>query len=101
MVHRGRRAAHHQPGGEQHQAHRERDRRTHAVGGGAGHDDADQVAQEERAEDPAVEPEVAEVLLSLHKDQQTMLVVVTHSDSLASRFQRRFEVNNRALAAVP
>ena len=44
--------------------------------------------------------EVADVLLALHQDQKTMLVVVTHSDALASRFGRRFEVNNRALAAV-
>jgi len=45
--------------------------------------------------------EVAEVLLSLQRDEQTALVVVTHSPDLAARFGRRFEVNNRALAPVP
>ena len=45
--------------------------------------------------------EVAEVLLSLQRDEQTALVVVTHSSDLAARFGRRFEVNNRALAPVP
>jgi ABC-type lipoprotein export system ATPase subunit len=28
-----------------------------------------------------------------------MTVVVTHSEALASRFDRRFELNNRTLAA--
>jgi ABC-type lipoprotein export system ATPase subunit len=45
--------------------------------------------------------EVAEVLLSLQRGEQTALVVVTHSPDLAARFGRRFEVNNRALAPVP
>jgi lipoprotein-releasing system ATP-binding protein len=45
--------------------------------------------------------EVAEVLLSLQRDEQAALVVVTHSPDLAARFGRRFEVNNRALALVP
>jgi lipoprotein-releasing system ATP-binding protein len=45
--------------------------------------------------------EVAEVLLALQRDEQTALVVVTHSPDLAARFGRRFEVNNRALAPVP
>jgi lipoprotein-releasing system ATP-binding protein len=45
--------------------------------------------------------EVAEVLLSLQRDEQTALVVVTHSPDLAARFGRRFEVNNRALTPAP
>lgn len=35
---------------------------------------------------------VASLLLDLHRDQQTILVVVTHSTELASRFPTRFEM---------
>ena len=45
--------------------------------------------------------EVADVLLALQRDQQTALVIVTHSPDLAGRFGRRFEVNNRGLTPVP
>lgn len=44
---------------------------------------------------------VADLLVSLHEAKQTMMVVVTHSAALASRFQRRLEVNNRRLAPAP
>ena len=35
---------------------------------------------------------VASLLLDLHRDQQTILIVVTHSTELASRFPKRFEM---------
>jgi len=35
---------------------------------------------------------VASLLLDLHREQQTILIVVTHSTELASRFPKRFEV---------
>jgi lipoprotein-releasing system ATP-binding protein len=35
---------------------------------------------------------VASLLLDLHRDQQTILIVVTHSAELASRFPKRFEM---------
>jgi lipoprotein-releasing system ATP-binding protein len=40
---------------------------------------------------------VADLLLSLHARQQTMLVVVTHNTELASRFGRRYELIDRRL----
>ena len=40
---------------------------------------------------------VADLLASLQRDQQTMMVVVTHSPTLAARFDRRYELNNRTL----
>jgi lipoprotein-releasing system ATP-binding protein len=43
---------------------------------------------------------VADVLLTLHRAQKTMLVVVTHSAALASRFSRRYELNDRHLRQV-
>ena len=43
---------------------------------------------------------VAELLLELHRRQQTILVVVTHSADLASRFPARFELSDRALHPV-
>ena len=43
---------------------------------------------------------VADLLLSLHRRQQTMLVVVTHSSALASRFERRYELTDRRLQPV-
>ena len=42
----------------------------------------------------------ADLLLSLHRRQQTMLVVVTHSPALASRFERRYELTDRRLKPV-
>ena len=44
---------------------------------------------------------VADLLLSLHQAQKTMLVVVTHSAALAARFGRRFELNDRRLQPAP
>jgi lipoprotein-releasing system ATP-binding protein len=41
---------------------------------------------------------VADLLASLQRDQNTATVVVTHSAALASRFDRRFELNNQTLA---
>jgi lipoprotein-releasing system ATP-binding protein len=39
----------------------------------------------------------ADLLLSLHEERQTMLVVVTHSHALARRFRRRYELSDRRL----
>ncbi len=44
---------------------------------------------------------VADLLLALHREHKTMLVVVTHSAALAARFGRRFELNDRHLQPVP
>jgi lipoprotein-releasing system ATP-binding protein len=35
---------------------------------------------------------VAELLLDLHREQQTILIVVTHSAELAARFPLRYEL---------
>ena len=43
---------------------------------------------------------VATLLVDLHRRQQTMLVVVTHSPVLAARFSRRYELDARRLRAV-
>jgi len=40
---------------------------------------------------------VASLLLDLHRQQQTILVVVTHSMELAARFPLRFELRDRQL----
>jgi len=40
---------------------------------------------------------VASLLLDLHRNQQTILIVVTHSAELASRFSRRFEMHEQQL----
>ena len=40
---------------------------------------------------------VAELLLALHRQQQTVLVVVTHSDALARRFARVFRLERGKL----
>jgi lipoprotein-releasing system ATP-binding protein len=40
---------------------------------------------------------VASLLLDLHKQQQTILIVVTHSAELASKFPTRFELVERQL----
>jgi lipoprotein-releasing system ATP-binding protein len=40
---------------------------------------------------------VASLLLDLHAQQKTVLVVVTHNLELAARFPRRFELRNRQL----
>jgi lipoprotein-releasing system ATP-binding protein len=43
---------------------------------------------------------VGDLLASLTTDRGVALVVVTHSPSLAGRFQRRYEVNDRRLSPV-
>ena len=40
---------------------------------------------------------VADLLVKLHAQQQTILLVVTHSEALGSRFQRRWTMNRGAL----
>jgi lipoprotein-releasing system ATP-binding protein len=40
---------------------------------------------------------VAELLLDLHRRQETILMVVTHSLQLAERFPTRFELIDRKL----
>jgi lipoprotein-releasing system ATP-binding protein len=42
----------------------------------------------------------ADLLFEIHRDSQTILIVVTHSNELASRFPLRFAFNNRQLQAV-
>ena len=60
--HRRREAADEQPGAEQHEARGERPVERHPVQRAAGEHDAQQVAQEERRVDPAVELAVAELV---------------------------------------
>lgn len=43
---------------------------------------------------------VASLLLDLHRQQQTILIVVTHSAELAAKFPQRFELINRRLQQV-
>jgi lipoprotein-releasing system ATP-binding protein len=43
--------------------------------------------------DAATAGVVAELLLRLHQEQQTMLLVVTHSEALAERFGTRWRIN--------
>ena len=47
--------------------------------------------------DRASAENVASLLLDLHRRQNTILIVVTHSDQLASRFPIRFELVDRQL----
>jgi len=47
--------------------------------------------------DPASADMVAALLLDLHGRQQNILIVVTHSAQLASRFPIRFELSDRRL----
>ena len=47
--------------------------------------------------DPDTAASVADLLLELHRQQQTILVVVTHSATLAARFQIQFALNERRL----
>ena len=41
---------------------------------------------------------VASLLVTLHREQQTVLVVVTHNAALADRFETKFELTDRRLA---
>ena len=50
--------------------------------------------------DPETAASVARLLLELHRSQNTVLVVVTHSQELASRFGIRFELGDRTLERV-
>jgi lipoprotein-releasing system ATP-binding protein len=43
---------------------------------------------------------VADLLLSLHREQNSVLIVVTHSADLAGRFSGRFELRDRTLVRV-
>jgi lipoprotein-releasing system ATP-binding protein len=43
---------------------------------------------------------VAELLLSLHQQQRTVLLVVTHSEALARRFDRRWHLERGHLTTV-
>jgi lipoprotein-releasing system ATP-binding protein len=47
--------------------------------------------------DRASAENVASLLLDLHRRQDTMLIVVTHSEPLASKFSTRFELLDRRL----
>jgi lipoprotein-releasing system ATP-binding protein len=47
--------------------------------------------------DASIADSVAALLLDLHHARQTILIVVTHSVSLAQRFPRRYEMRERAL----
>jgi len=40
---------------------------------------------------------VASLLLDLHREQQTILIVVTHSAEMASRFSKRYEMHEQQL----
>jgi len=51
--------------------------------------------------DRAAADGVAGVLLDVQREQKAVMIVVTHSPALASRFDRRFELTNRTLAAAP
>ena len=44
---------------------------------------------------------VADLLVRLHEQQRTVLVVVTHSEALARRFGRRYELTDRRLREAP
>ena len=43
---------------------------------------------------------VADLLLDIHRESETILIVVTHSSELAARFPQRFELRNQRLEAV-
>jgi lipoprotein-releasing system ATP-binding protein len=43
---------------------------------------------------------VSSLLLDLHRAQRTILIVVTHSADLASRFPKRYELIERQLQQV-
>jgi lipoprotein-releasing system ATP-binding protein len=42
---------------------------------------------------------VAALLLELHRDQQTILIVVTHSEAMAGRFEKRWRIERGTLRA--
>jgi lipoprotein-releasing system ATP-binding protein len=51
--------------------------------------------------DAASAATVTDMLVALHRDQQTMLVVVTHSAAIAARFDRRYELRDARLEPAP
>ena len=50
--------------------------------------------------DASIADSVASLLLDLHHARRTILIVVTHSPSLAQRFPRRYEMKARSLQPV-
>ena len=51
--------------------------------------------------DRAAAGDVATLLTSLQRDHHAMMIVVTHSPTLAARFDRRLELNRGTLAPAP
>jgi lipoprotein-releasing system ATP-binding protein len=51
--------------------------------------------------DPGTAESVASLLLELHRQQGTILIVVTHSSGLAAQFPIRFELRDRHLRPLP
>ena len=43
---------------------------------------------------------VADLLLELHREERNILIVVTHSEALASRFSTRFQLRDKRLVRV-
>ncbi|HKG79726.1 MAG TPA: ABC transporter ATP-binding protein [Pyrinomonadaceae bacterium] len=43
---------------------------------------------------------VADLLLDIHRQAETIMIVVTHSNELAARFPQRFELRNQHLEAL-
>jgi len=41
---------------------------------------------------------VADLLIKLHAQQQTIMIVVTHSETLGARFQRRWKMQRGVLS---
>ena len=50
--------------------------------------------------DPDTAARVADVLVALHERQQIILIVVTHSETLASRFARRWRIDHGRLGGA-
>ena len=50
--------------------------------------------------DQASASKVASLLFDLHLRQRNMLIVVTHSDRLASQFPMRFEIGDTVLTRL-
>ena len=50
--------------------------------------------------DSASASDVADLLVAIQAEGQTMMVVVTHSPAFAGRFDRQFEVNQRTIAPM-
>ena len=44
---------------------------------------------------------VADLLIQLHREQQAIMIVVTHSDALGSRFERRWRMQRGILDITP